>query len=150
MAPLKSVHESTRMTKHDDIDKFFALAEDQDFDFVGSNEHQDVPVVTYRWCRNDAVSGCLVRTIVEAGEKSMKEAGLMRVVCHDNHLRGDTNTGQRVKMTVLRSGQQSMYLLITAGMPGTRDEAKEINARLAKRIERLCLEWKETTRPDAK
>ena len=138
------------MTRNDDIDKFFAMAEDQDFDFVGSNDHKDVPVVTYRWCRNDLVSGCPVRTIVEAGEKSMKEAGLKRVVCHDNHLRGDTNTGQRVKMTVLRSGQQSMYLLITAGMPGTRDEAKEINARLAKRIERLCLEWKETTRPDAK
>ena len=146
---LKSRNERKRMTKHDDLEQFFAMAEDQDFDFLRSNASPDVPVATYRWCRNDTVSGCPVRTIVEPGEKSMKEAGLKRVVCHDNHLRGDTNTGQRVKMTVLRSGQSSMYLLITAGMPGTRDEAKEINARLAQRIEQLAREWKETARPDA-
>jgi len=126
------------------------MVEDQDFDFVGSNDDRDVPVVTYRWCRNDAVAACPVQAIVKAGETSMKELGLRRVVCQENHLRGDTNTGQRVKMTVLRSGRQNMYLPITAGMPGTRVEAKQINAELAMRIEVLTREWQETARPVAK
>ncbi len=118
----------------EDIDRFFAMTEDRDVDFVGSNEHPDVPVLTYRWCRNDPIADCSVEQLVDAGEQGMRRMGLKRVSRHEHHLRGDTATGQRVKMTVLKSGRRSMYLLMTAGMPGTREMAKEINAQLAKEI----------------
>ena len=122
----------------EDIDRFFAMMEDRDVDFVGNNEHPDVPVLTYHWCRNDEIAACSVEQLVVAGEQSMHELGLQRVIRHEHHLRGDTETGQRVKMTVLRSGPRSMYLLMTAGMPGTRELAKAITARLATAIEKLA------------
>ena len=122
----------------DDVDQFFAMVEDHDVDFVGSDEHSEVPVLTYRWCRNDPIAGCSVEQLVDAGEQGMRTIGLKRVVRHEHHLRGDTGTGQRVKMTVLKSGRRSMYLLMTAGMPGTREMAKELNAQLAKEIEELA------------
>ena len=125
------------MTRTEEIDGFFALFEDQDVEFPGVNDHKDVPVLVYRWCRTKAVADCPVETLVEFGLKSMKTIGLKRVVMHGNHLRGDTETGQRVKMTIPRIGKHSMYLLMTAGMPGTRSEAKAVNARLAQSIEKL-------------
>lgn len=137
------------MAKPEDIDRFFAMLEDHDVDFAGSNDHADVPVLTYRWCRNELVADCPVPTLIEAGEKSMQEMGLKRVVSQENHLRGDSETGQRVKMTVLRSDKRSMYLLMTAGLPGTREKAKEINAGLAKRIERLARDWKKNNQPES-
>ncbi len=79
-----------------------------------------------------------MQTLVDAGLKSMEELGLRNVVCQKHHLRGDTETGQRVKMTVVRSKLRTMYLLMTAGMPGTREQAKEINSKLARRIEQLA------------
>jgi hypothetical protein len=131
------------MTGTDEIDRFFAMIEDQDVDFVGNNDFPDVPVLTYRWCRNETVADCAVSTLVDAGEQSMKDAGLKRVVRERHHLRGDSDTGQRVKMTVVRSKLRTMYVLMTAGMPGTREKAKEINLQLAQRIERLVGEMQQ-------
>ncbi len=124
------------MPSNEQLDQFFAMLEDHDVDFAEHGTHNDVPVLTYRWCRNESISSCSVRELVDICEQSMRGQGLKRVVREGHHLRGDTDTGQRVKMTVVRSGQRTMYLLMTAGMPGTRSEAKEINAKLAKRIER--------------
>jgi hypothetical protein len=126
------------MTTTDEIDKFFETIEDHDIDFAGADDHTDVPVLTYRWCRNKIVARCPLQKLIEFGQKSMHDLGLKRVVCQGNHMRGDTSTGQRVKMTVLKNGQGSMYLLMTAGMPGTRDKARDINARLSKQIEQLA------------
>lgn len=128
------------MTRTEEIDGLFALFEGHDVEFPGINDHKDVPVLVYHWCRSKAVVACPVETLVDLGLKSMKALGLKRVVMHGHHLRGDTDTGQRVKMTVLKSGHHSMYLLMTAGMPGTRPEAKDVNARLAKCIDRLVAE----------
>ncbi len=124
------------MTQAEQVDQFFALLEDEDVDFLGSNSHQDVPVLTYRWSKNEAVARCSLERLVQVGREVMEEAGMKRIVSREHHLRGDTDTGQRVKMTVLRSGGRAMYLLMTAGLPGTREKAKSINHDLAARIER--------------
>tara|TARA_R110002072_G_scaffold302970_1_gene490476 strand:- start:10713 stop:11117 length:405 start_codon:yes stop_codon:yes gene_type:complete len=124
------------MIHTEEIDGFFALFEDHDVEFPGINDHHDVPVLVYRWCRNKAIADCSVDLLIEVGVKSMKALGLKRVVTHGHHLRGDTDTGQRVKMTVIRIGHHSMYLLMTAGLPGTRSEAKAVNTRLAQSIDR--------------
>lgn len=121
----------------EDIDHFFEMLEDRDVDFVGANEHPDVPVLTYRWCRKEVTAGCSVRELVDAGEQGMRKMGLKRVVRHEHHLRGDTETGQRVKMTVLKGARGSMFLVMTAGMPGTRNKAKEITAQLSELVVEL-------------
>lgn len=127
------------MTQTEEIDGFFALFEDNEVEFPGINDHRDVPVLVYRWSHSKAIADCPTETLLEAGLNSMKDLGLKRVVSQGHHLRGDTNDGQRVKMTVLRIGRRSLYLLMTAGMPGTRREAKAVNAQLANRIDRLVV-----------
>lgn len=127
------------MTQTEEIDGFFALFEDNEVEFPGINDHQDVPVLVYYWSHSKAIADCPIGTLLEAGLKSMRDLGLKRVVSQGHHLRGDTNDGQRVKMTVLRIGRRSLYLLMTAGMPGTRREAKAVNAKLANRIDRLVV-----------
>lgn len=131
------------MTQNDEIDDFFSMVVDDHVDFAGNNDHDDVPVLTYRWCRNSAVADCPVTTLVEIGRQSMVDAGLKRIVCEGHHLRGDTQTGQRVKMTVVRGSQRTMYLLMTAGLPGTRKFAKEATNQISRNIERLAAEGKE-------
>lgn len=126
------------MTNTEKVDDFFAMLEDHDVDFTGKNEHEDVPVLTYRWCRNETIAACSVEALVEAGEQSMQAMSLKRVVRHGHHLRGDSESGQRVQMTVLKSGRRSMYLLMTAGLPGTREKAKTLNAQLSEQIEALA------------
>ena len=122
------------MTRSERVDEFFSLLEDEDVDFRGGQAHTDVPVLTYRWSKNDAIADASLERLMEVGELIMEEMGLRRVVSADHHLRGDTEN-QRVKMTVLKCGKRSMYLLMTAGMPGQRDEAKRLNQEIAQRLE---------------
>ncbi|MDA0588662.1 MAG: hypothetical protein O2820_12435 [Planctomycetota bacterium] len=78
--------------------------------------------------------------LVDAGEQAMRAMGLKRVDKSGHHLRGDTETGQRVKMTAIKGARGSMFLLMTAGMPGTREKAKQITSQLATQIETLARE----------
>ncbi len=126
------------MTQANHADQFFALLEDEDVDFLGANTHPDVPVLTYRWSKNDTVAQVPLNKLIEVAKLVMEELGLRRVVSEGHHLRGDT-ADQRVKMSVLSSSGHSMYILMTAGMPGEREKAQKVNRKIALRLEeRIC------------
>lgn len=120
------------MTTRDD---FFALI-GEDVDFIGDIVRADVPVLTYRWSNGEGISNVEPARLIQWGRDAMEDMGMTNLRWQGLHLRGDTDKGQRVKMTVLSSRGRSTYLLMTAGMPGTRKEAKEINRQIAERIER--------------
>lgn len=120
------------MTTRDDL---FALI-GEDVDFLGDIVRADVPVLAYRWSNSDSIADVAPATVVNWGRDAMDELGLTNIRWQGLHLRGDSAKGQRVKMTVLNLHGESTYVLMTAGMPGTRKEAKEINRQLAERIER--------------
>jgi len=120
------------MTTRDDL---FALI-GEDVDFIGDIVRADVPVLTYRWSNCEAISRVAPARLIQWGRDVMEEMGMNNIRWQGLHLRSDSPTGQRIKMTVLSSRGQSTYLLMTAGMPGTRKEAKEINRQIAERVER--------------
>lgn len=120
------------MTTRDDL---FALI-GEDVDFIGDIVRADVPVLTYRWSNSESISDVEPATVLEWGRDAMDELGLTNIRWQGLHLRSDSTTGQRVKMTVLNFHGESTYVLMTAGMPGTRKEAKEINRQIAERVDR--------------
>lgn len=117
-------------------DAFFTLLGDEDVDFLGDSVRPDVPVLTYRWSKSDAVAKLSLDDLLARGQAAMTEVGLTNLRTSGHHLRGDSDTGQRTKMTVLNADGRTMYMLMTAGMPGTRLQAKQINRQLAARIEK--------------
>lgn len=120
------------MTTREDL---FALI-GEDVDFIGDIVRTDVPVLTYRWSNSDLIADVEPLTLLKWGRDAMDDLGLSNVRWQGLHLRGDSSTGQRTKMTVLSSRGESTYVLMTAGLPGTRKEAKEINRQIAEIIER--------------
>ncbi len=123
------------MTTRDDL---FALI-GEDIDFIGDIVRADVPVLTYRWSNGEAVSNIAPTKLIEWGREAMEAMGMTNIRWQGLHLRSDSSTGQRIKMTVLSSRGRSTYLLMTAGMPGTRKEAKEINRQISERLESRAL-----------
>ncbi|MDA1052418.1 MAG: hypothetical protein O3C40_18320 [Planctomycetota bacterium] len=126
------------MTAYDDriaLDDCFALM-GEDVDFIGDIVHRDVPVLTYRWSKSEAIARTTPSELLRRGRDVMQRLGLTRIRSQGRHLRGDSTTGQRVKMTVMRCGKESMYMLMTAGMPGTRHQAQALNRQLASLLER--------------
>lgn len=117
------------------FDDCFALM-GEDVDFIGDIVRRDVPVLTYRWSRSGTVARTAPSELLQRGRDAMQRLGLIRIRWEGRHLRGDSAEGQRVKMTVLRRGKESMYMLMTAGMPGTRHQAKALNRQLANLLER--------------
>ena len=117
------------MAESEDIDAFFSLTEDHDVDFAGVTTKSDVPVLSYSWSKNDVVAEASLSQLIQAGSEVMEDLGLKHIVRDGRHLRGDTKE-QRVKMTVLKSGKRSMFVIMTAGMPGTRKQTKELTRKL--------------------
>lgn len=112
------------------LDDCFTLL-GEDADFIGDIVHPAVPVLTYRWSSSDEIACLSPSELLQRGRDAMQQTGLTNIRSEGRHLRGDTNQGQRVKMTVLSRGGESTYFLMTAGMPGMRREAKAINRRIA-------------------
>jgi len=116
------------MTEAEDFDSFFSLTEDHDVDFTGHAEQDHVPVLSYSWSKGDVVAEASLSQLIQAGSEVMEDMGLKHIVRDGRHLRGDTDE-QRIKMTTLKSGKRSMFIVMTAGLPGTRKKTKELTRK---------------------
>jgi len=120
--------QSDAMSEIEDLDKFFSLTEDHDVDFAGHSADSQVPVLSYSWAKNAAIADATLGQLIQAGSEVMEDMGLKHIVRDGTHLRGDTGE-QRMKMTVLKCGKRSMFIVMTAGLPGTRMKTKELTRK---------------------
>lgn len=113
------------------FDDCFALMGEDD-DFLDEIVETGKPTLSCHWAGNRDIARMSPAELLRIGRNALEQLGVIHIRTHGRRVQGETQNGQRVELIVVRCGGRSACLLISAGMPGTKQQTRAINRRWAK------------------